>query len=146
MERQMTEVNGLSGESRECADQIYHRFYTHYLVLGDLGRSDVSYRVLSSDGHCWRRSYVSESSFLAVTDKLLRRERLSPSYRWCNNTQSIEIVSVEPVFTSLRERYPEVADRLRVLTLLDDLGLDDLLNTYPNAGQNVTLAYTSRKK
>ena len=117
MEEQMTEVNGLSGESRGCADPIYHIFYTHDLVDGDLGRSDVSYRVLSSDGACWRRIYINESSFLAVTDRLLRRER-----------------------------YPEDADRLRVLTLLDDMGLDDLLNTYPNAGQNVTLTYTSRKK
>ena len=146
MERQMTEVNGLSGESREYADQIYHRLYTHDLMAGDLGRSDVSYPVLSSDGACWRRIYINESSFLAVADRLLKANGLISSYRWSNNIQSIEIVSVEPVFTSLKERYLEDADRLRVLTLLDDIELDDLLNTYPNAGQNVTLAYTSEKK
>ena|SRR3989344_3016618 len=146
MEEQMTEVNGLSGESRGCADPIYHIFYTHDLVDGDLGRSDISYPVLSSDGPCWRRIYINESSLLAVTDRLLKMEGLNPSYRWCNNTQLIKVVSVELVFTSLRERHPEDADRLRVLTLLDDIELDDLLNTYPNAGQNVTLAYTSEKK
>ena len=146
MEEQMTEVNGLSGESREYADQIYHRFYTHNLAVGDLGRSDVSYRVLSSDGACWRRIYINESSFLAVADRLLKANGLMSSYRWSNSTQSIGIVSVEPVFASLRERYPEDADRLRVLTLLDDIRLDDLLNTYPNEGQKVALAYISRKK
>src|SRR3989344_2943035 len=128
MERQMTEVNGLSGESRGCADPIYHIFYTHDLVVGDLGTRSVFYPILSSDGLCWRRSYVSESSFLAVTDRLLRADGLRSSYRWSNSTQSIEIVSVEPVLTSLRERHPEDADRLRVLTFLDDIELDDLLN------------------
>lgn len=137
----MVDVKGLGERSREFGP-VFELFYTHDLIAGDLGRRDYYHPILSSDGPCWRRTYVSESSFLAITDRLLRMEGLNPSYRRLNNNQSIDIVSVEPVLTRLIEKYSEdVARRLRVLALLDNSELVDLLSTFPEEGQNVTLAY-----
>ncbi len=119
--------------------ELFLLVFTAEVEKGDIGNQFRNYTISARDNGRSKASFrVSESSYLAIIDRMLRARKLSPRYEYYPELESVILVSLGQL-----EGY----GLLMFLNWKEPAkGALPMHRVFPNEGDSVMLAYVEKRQ